>query len=134
MTGYGFAVAACVVVAVIVFGLLRTRKIREKYAGIWIALAGVNVLLAVFPGFATNLADLLGFVSPVNMLFTSAFVVLLVVCIHLSTELSRIEDQARTIAEEVALLRLDVEDALREPVPPEGEATSGEMLQRGATR
>ncbi len=39
--------------------------------------------------------------------------VLLIVCVHLSTELSRIEDQARAVAEEVALLRLDIEDALR---------------------
>ena len=114
MSGYGFAVVACVVVATVVFGLLRTRRIREKYAGIWIALAVINIVLALFPGLATRLADLVGVTTPVNLLFASAFVVLLVVCIHLSTELSRIEDQARTVAEEIALLRLDFEDDLRQ--------------------
>jgi hypothetical protein len=112
MSGYVFAVVACAVVAVIIFALLRTRKIREKYAGIWIALAGVNVLLAFVPDLAVDVARLVGVTTPVNLLFASAFVVLLIVCVHLSTELSRIEDQARTVAEEVALLRLDIEDAL----------------------
>lgn len=114
MSGYAFSVVACVAVAAFVFGLLRTRRIREKYAGIWIALAGVNIILAIFPGLALWTAALVGVHSPVNLLFASAFIVLLVVCIHLSTELSRIEDQARTVAEEVALLRLDIEDALRD--------------------
>jgi len=113
MSGYVFSVVACVAVAIFVFGLLRTRRIREKYAGIWIVLAGINIILAIFPGLALWTSDLVGVHSPVNLLFASAFIVLLVVCIHLSTELSRIEDQARTVAEEVALLRLDVEEALR---------------------
>lgn len=112
MSGYGFAVAATVVVAATVFALLRTRRIREKYAGIWIILALTNIVLALFPGLATGIADLFGVRAPVNLLFASAFVVLLVVCVHLSTELSRIEDQARSVAEEVALLRLDIEDTL----------------------
>jgi hypothetical protein len=122
MSGYAFAVVACALVAVIIFSLLRTRKIREKYAGIWIVVALANIVLAVFPGLAARVADLVGVTTPVNLLFASAFIVLLVVCVHLSTELSRIEDQARTVAEEVALLRLDIEDALgqsRTGTPPD---------------
>lgn len=119
MSGYGFAVVAAMVTVSVIFGLLRTRRIREKYAGIWIALAVVNVVLVLFPDLASWLSSVVGVTTPVNLLFASAFVVLLVVCIHLSTELSRIEDQARTVAEEVALLRLDMEDRDR-PGPPGG--------------
>lgn len=114
MSGYGFAVVASVVVVGAVLALLRTRRIREKYAGIWIVLALINIVLILFPGLAVVVADLVGIATPANLLFATAFVVLLVVCIHLSSELSRVEEQSRTIAEEVALLRLDVEDALRE--------------------
>lgn len=113
MGGYYFAVVACLTIAGVVFGLLRTRRIREKYAGIWIVLALVNIVLVIFPGLTTWLADLVGVQTPVNLLFTAAFVVLLIVCIHLSTELSRSEEHVRTIAEDVALLRLDVEQSLR---------------------
>jgi hypothetical protein len=113
VSGYGFAVIACVVVAAVVFGLLRTRRMREKYAGIWIVLALVNIVLVAFPGLSIRIAELVGVQTPVNLLFASAFVVLLVVCIHLSTEMTQIEEQARTVAEEVALLRLDVEESLR---------------------
>ncbi|MDQ2758343.1 MAG: DUF2304 domain-containing protein, partial [Actinomycetota bacterium] len=41
-----------------------------------------------------------------------AFLALLVVCIQLSLELSRLEETTRTVAEEVALLRLDVDQRL----------------------
>lgn len=89
MTGYAVAVAACVVVVAVILGLLRTKRIREKYAGIWIPLALVNIVLVFAPGLATRLATLLGVATPVNLLFTSAFVVLLVVCVHLSAECCR---------------------------------------------
>lgn len=131
MTGYAVAVAACVVVVAVILGLLRTKRIREKYAGIWIVLALVNILLVLAPGLATRLATLLGVATPVNLLFTLAFVVLLIVCVHLSTELSRIEEQARTLTEEVALLRLDLEEGLglaleRGERQPDGQSPEGD--------
>ncbi len=126
MTGYAFAVGACVVVVGVLLLLLRTRRIREKYAGVWLALAAVIVVLAVFPDLATSLARLVGVTTPVNLLFATAFVVLLVVCIHLSTELSRVEETTRTVAEEVALLRLDVEEHWSAPDEPPADQERGE--------
>lgn len=110
MTGYAFATVACVVVTAAVLGLLRTRRIREKYAGIWIALAAVNILFVVFPQLAVVLARLVGVATPVNLLFALAFIVLLVVCIHLSIELTRVQEETRTLVEEVALISLDLRE------------------------
>jgi hypothetical protein len=47
--------------------------------------------------------------TPINLVFILAFLVLLVVCIQLSIEISTLEESARTVAEEVALLRLELE-------------------------
>ncbi|EYR64774.1 hypothetical protein N866_05190 [Actinotalea ferrariae CF5-4] len=138
MTGYVFATVACILVTAAVLGLLRTRRIREKYAGIWIALAAVNILFVVFPGLAVVLARLVGVATPVNLLFALAFIVLLVVCIHLSTELSRVEDQTRTLTEEIALVRLDLwelEDRLRpQPRPRDGGPADASLPSLPADR
>jgi hypothetical protein len=107
MSGYPFALALCVLVVGLLFFLLRTRRIREKYAGIWIVLATTVVLLGLFPGLAVWVADLVGVETPSNLVFASAFVVLLLVCIQLSTETSQLEEETRTLAEELALLRLE---------------------------
>lgn len=123
MSGYPFALGLCAVVVVLLFFLLRTRRIREKYAGIWIALALAVVVLAVFPGLAVWIAGVVGVATPVNLLFAVAFVVLLAVCIQLSSEVSNLEEETRVLAEEVALLRLDVR-TLREAASASAPPTS----------
>lgn len=108
MSGYALALGLCVVVVALLFQLLRKRRIREKYAGIWVLLAVAVVLLGVFPRVAFWLSDLVGVAAPVNLVFACAFVVILAVVIHLSSEVSNLEEETRTLTEEVALLRLEV--------------------------
>jgi hypothetical protein len=124
VSGYVFAVALSVIVLALLFHLLRTRRIREKYAGIWISVAVAVIVVAVFPRLAFWLAELVGVETPVNLLFAVAFVVLLVVCIQLSSEVSRLEEETRTIAEEVALLRIEVRDRTA-PRPARDEDAAG---------
>jgi hypothetical protein len=108
MSGYLFAVSLSVLVVCLLFFLLRTRRIREKYAGIWIALAAAVVVVSIFPQLAFWLSTVFGVDTPVNLVFATAFVVLLLVCIQLSAEVSNLEEETRTLAEELALLRLEV--------------------------
>ncbi len=116
MTGYLTALVVCVVTVGAIVYLLRSRRIREKYAAAWILLAGAVVVVGAIPSVLSWLARLLGVQTPVNLLFLVSGVVLLVVCVQFSVEISQLEEETRTLAEEVALLRLDVED-LRRPRP-----------------
>ena len=108
MTGYGFALALVGVVLLTIIQLLRTRRLREKYATAWIAVAFVVVVIGVFPDLLFALASLVGVQTPLNLLFALGGVVLLVVCIQFSVEITSLEAETRTLAEEVALLRHDV--------------------------
>jgi hypothetical protein len=109
ITGYAFAVTLCVLLLVLVFMLLRKRRIREKYAGIWIVVCVGVAILAIFPRFSFWLARVVRVEAPANLLFALAVAVLLAVCIQLSTEVSALEEETRTIAEELALLKLEFE-------------------------
>jgi hypothetical protein len=112
MSGYAFALGANAVLVVFLVVLLRTRRLREKYAITWIVVAlGVGVIGA-FPRLVDTIARLVGVQTPSNLLFASALAVLLLVCIQLSAEITTLEEETRTLAEEVALLRLDVDRAL----------------------
>jgi hypothetical protein len=108
MTGYAFALACSAVVVGLLYFLLRTRRIREKYAAVWILVAIAVVILGAFPRILVGFAALAGVGLPVNLLFALAFVTLLTVSIQLSSELSSLEEESRTLAEEVALLRLEL--------------------------
>ena len=51
----------------------------------------------------------LGIADPPNLLLFGAVLVLLLVSVHLSWEVSRLEEETRTLAEEIGLLRMQVE-------------------------
>lgn len=97
-------------ILVVLFELLRRRHLREKYALLWFCVALGALALTAFPGLLTWMAELVGVEVPANLLFFMASMVLLVLTLQHSYELGRLEDKTRTLAEEVALLRLDLEE------------------------
>lgn len=99
---------ALVILAIIVTMLMR-RHLREKYAVMWLLIGAAMLVLALFPDLLGALAGLLGVIVPSNLLFALAVALLIGVTLHLSWELSRAEEEIRRIAEEVAILRADVE-------------------------
>ena len=98
-----------VVVLIGVVELLRRRQLREKYAALWLVVAVAVVVFAAVPGWFAALSRLLGFGLPVNMAFAGAVTILLLVSMQLSLEAGRREDETQRLAEEVALLQLELE-------------------------
>lgn len=112
MSGYAFALGTCAALVVFLVVLLRTRRLREKYAFTWIVVGLGVCVLGAFPRVVEAMARLVGVQTPSNLLFALALVLLLLVCIQLSAELTTLEEETRTLAEDVALLRLDMESAV----------------------
>ena len=98
-----------IVTLVVLFELLRRKHLREKYAITWVVVSLMTLFVAAFPAVLYWLSDLIGVVVPSNLLFFIASMVLLIISVHHRYELGRLEDRTRTLAEEVALLRLQVE-------------------------
>lgn len=97
------AVTGLVLLAAIV-ELLRRRQLREKYALLWLTVGLVVGPLALHPRLLDRVAQVLGVVSGVSLVLFLAVTFLLLVCVHLSWEVSRLEEETRTLAEQVALL------------------------------
>ena len=98
-------IALSVLILVIVLWMLLTRSIREKYAVLWLVIAIGVLVIGVFPGLLGTLTVMLGVQLPSNLLFAVAIVLLLGVALHLTWELSHVEEEARRLAEESAILR-----------------------------
>ena len=105
---YTMAVVGALIAVALILELLRRRELTEKYAAVWLVLGGGIVLLAVWPGLLTWTAHTVGVQVPSNLLFFLAAFALLLVCLQLSREASRLEDETRTLAQELALLRQEV--------------------------
>jgi len=102
-------IALAVLIIAVVMWMLLTRRLREKYAVLWLII-GVGVLiLGIFPQLLLGLTQALGVQIPANLLFAIAIVLLLGVALHLSWELSQAEDEIRRTAEELAIMRVQIE-------------------------
>ena len=114
MTNTLIAAGASLIIFIFVFDLLRRGVLKEKYAVLWLLVAGIGLVFAVVPGLLDWLSSALGIGAPVNLLFFVLGVVLVLVSVQLSYELSRHEARIRRLAEEVALLKQRVDDRQQE--------------------
>ncbi|MEU1587966.1 DUF2304 domain-containing protein [Micromonospora sp. NPDC005710] len=89
--------------------LLRRRQLREKYGMLWLAVLIIVIPLSLFPRLLDNVAELLGVASGVSLVLFLGIVFLLLVCVHLSWEVSALEEETRTLAEDLALLRAEID-------------------------
>ena len=108
MTANILAAAAALITFAFVFFLLRRGALREKYAVLWLFFSGSALFFAIFPGALEWLSRVLGVAEPVNLLFFVTVVLLVLVSVQLSYELSRHEMRIRRLAEEAALLSYEV--------------------------
>lgn len=103
MTATILAIVTSVVTLVFIVDLMRRGVLKEKYAALWLVVAGAALILSIFPGLLKWITELLGVEIPSNLLFFATIVVLVLVAVQLSYELSRHEARIRRLAEEVAL-------------------------------
>lgn len=98
-----------VVTLTLVFELLRRRKLREKYAIFWVVVALATISFAAFPRSLEWISARLGVQVPTNLLFFLASMVLMVISLQHSQELGRMEERTRSLAEELALVKMRLE-------------------------
>lgn len=102
------ALAMLAVVAVIV-RLLRRGQLRGKYALLWIGVGALLIPLAAFPDVVTWVARAVGVYYEPTILIFGMLGFLMLVTMHYSWELSRLEERARVLAEEIGLLRAEID-------------------------
>ena len=107
-------VAAVIGVATMIgiLRLVRRRQLRAKYSLLWLAIGVAFVVLGVSPSLLDWAARQVGVAYAPDLLFLMGTVFLVVMVVHLSWELSRLEDRTKVLAEEVALLRTEVAEHL----------------------
>ena len=112
-----------VVMEVLVLAQVRNQKMKEKYAALWLIVGVIMIVLALFPKLLDSLSRLVGIETPVNLLFLLAIIMLMGISLHLTLAISKITDDMRTLAEEVAIMK-----ALQRQ--PQGASRAAEREQK----
>jgi hypothetical protein len=108
------AAIASVALVVVIFELIRRRRLRERYALLWLATGLVLLALSLWRDGLNTIAGWVGVTGyPPAVLFAVATLFILVVLLHYSTVISRLTDQNTILAQKLALL----EEKLRQREP-----------------
>jgi hypothetical protein len=112
-TAHVFVLLVMIPVVGFVLWLVRHHRLKSKYSMLWLTVAFALLVLAVFPGLLDRVSDAVGIDYPPATILFMAVAFLFLVVVHFSWELSRLEERSRVLAEETALLRVDL-DRLRD--------------------
>jgi hypothetical protein len=113
-----FAALASVVLLGIVVELIRTRKLRERYALLWLATAGAILFFAAWRSGLHSLSDALGIAYPPNALFVLALLFVLVLLLHFSTVISKLSDRTTVLTQQLALVERRLREVEDNPSSP----------------
>ena len=116
------ASAASLLLLLIVFELIRSRRLRERYALLWVVTGLVLLALSAWRGGLNTIAGWFGVQTyPPAVLFAVAVLFVLAVLLHYSTVSSKLADQNVILAQRVALLELEITEPVEEPVAEAAE-------------
>ena len=108
------AIASLILILVVV-ELVRGRRLKERYALLWLATGVVLLVLSIWRGGLNTIAGWLGVTSyPPAVLFAVATLFIFLVLLHYSTVISRLSDQSTVLAQRVALLEQRQQESARE--------------------
>ena len=99
------ATVASLLLILVVLELIRSRRLRERYALLWLATGVVLLVLSAWRGGLNTIAGWVGVTGyPPAVLFAVATLFILAVLLHYSTVISKLADQNVILAQRVALL------------------------------
>ena len=114
MTPLAVSIAGAIasfVLVLVVLELIRSRRLRERYALLWLVAGLTLLVLSLWRGSVNTIAGWVGIETyPPAVLFAVAVLFILLVLLHYSTVISRLSDQNVILAQRLALL----EQRLRE--------------------
>lgn len=86
------------------------RRFLLKYTLLWIILGMILLLMAVFPEMLYFVSRRIGIAAPVNALFFSMIVMVIMILLSLTAICSGLSDKTRGLVQEVAILEKRIRD------------------------
>jgi len=108
-----------VMLLMVILELVRRRRLRVEYSWLWLASAVTILALILRYDLLVWITELVGAVIPTSTLFFFCILYLALLSLNYSVRLSSLARQVKELAQEVALLRADHQEAGAALPPPE---------------
>ena len=108
------AISIVISIFVVIFELVRRRKLREEYSWLWLITGAVLIVLTLWYGLLVKVTHLIGAVLPTSALFLLALIFLMMVCLQFSVRISKLTDQVKNLAQESTILKAKIDQEKKE--------------------
>lgn len=105
---YLLGIAVCMISLLFIIEMLRKNRLKERHAVWWLLLGILALFVSLFPVSLAYFASLLGVEVPSNLAFFTCIVVLFMVSIQQSGELTSSDEKLRIIAEKYSMLEMKI--------------------------
>jgi len=122
-----FFIILGVLVLMFVINLVRTRRLKEQYALLWLLMAGTLIVAPLLIDWIDAVSFAIGIDYPPALIIVIALVCFALIFFQMSVTISRFSDQIKDLVQDLALTRKRLQDleryvsALREPDSQTGE-------------
>lgn len=100
------AILSSVVLIMLIIKLIQSGRLREGYSILWFFLVACMVVITVFGDEVFVFANMIGIYYAPALIFSVLIVNLILIAIHYSITLSRHEERLKTLAQEIALMKI----------------------------
>jgi hypothetical protein len=120
---HGLSILVTLALLLLVFELVRRKRLSERYAILWLLAAITLFVLAAWRGLLTSLSGDVGISYPPSALFAVAIGLIAMILLNFSLVVSRLSDQNKVLAQRLSLLQHRLEQLDEHP----GQAPSTEL-------
>jgi hypothetical protein len=103
------AIVGCGTGLIVIVELIRRGRLKEKYSLLWLFASVILLVFSVSRGLLEYFSSLVGIYYPPSFLFLLAFLFLLLITLHFSSVISGLSEKNKQLAQELALLRQEME-------------------------
>lgn len=84
---------------------IRQSKVKIEYTIFWLAFSAVLIIIGIFPHIVYVLSGIMGFQSPVNLVFLAIIFILIVKIFFMTIQISQLENKIDELAQRVSIDR-----------------------------
>jgi hypothetical protein len=119
------AFALSIGIMFLILDLVRRRKLREEYSWLWLLTGSVIIVLMMWFNLLKSITHLIGAIIPSSTIFFMAFLFLILISLHFSVVISKLQDRNKDLTQRFALLESELDDLKRGLPGSEPQKSSG---------
>jgi len=110
------AIAASLLFLLYIVRLIIKGKLREEYSIVWIICTAILIGFSFWRNGLEIFAKLVGVYEAPNLIFTGAIFAIFIYLLHLSVVASKLHNQTKQLAQDVALLKEKMEKLITKKI------------------